>query len=262
MTTARRLIYDGFREGNIIPPNTLLSATDEQNTEALPLLNNFLFDLVGEVIGEEPQDWPVPAARTATTTPYWNIDPNERSVEQQPASGVLGSSDQTFQYPPPNARLIIKATAENLTVYLPPAPDDGALMQIADLNSTAVVTLDANGRFINDQPTLVLDPVSSYNGKTYMYRADKATWYEITDMLIDDVSPLPTVFDDVLSIGLYFRIAPRFGSTPSPATAAMYKRKLQKLKNRYRQSQPVSAPAKSPTNSTQEYRGGRAFGLE
>lgn len=250
MATARKLIYDGLREGNIIPANAALSATDVQNAELLPLLNGYVNELLGEVIGEEPRDWSAPPQVAAEFTPYWNNDPARLNVEQRPAqSGTDG-----YRYPPPNSRLIIAAAAAD-TIYLPPAPNDGALMQIVDLNSTAVVTLHANGRFINDAASLDLDPVSSYHGATFMYRADKGSWYQLTAMAIDTESPLPTPFDDLLSIGLYFRAASRFGSTPAPVTINAYKTKLAKLKKRYRQKQPNIAPDSAPRDSIQEYTG-------
>lgn len=253
MTTARKLIYDGLREGNIIPANEALSATDKENAELLPLLNGYLFELVGLVIGEEPRDWAVPPSVAAQTTPYWNIDPNERYAEQQPAG--LFASDEAYKYPPTNSRLVIRATGTPITVYMPPAPDDGALMHIVDLDSTAAVTLHGNGRFIDDLPSIEMNPVADYDDALFFYRADRGSWYRIEQMAIDDQSPLPTVFDDLLSIGLYLRAAPRYGSTPSAATAKAWQTKLAKLKRRYRQRQPMHAPAKSPAPAIHEYDG-------
>lgn len=253
MATARKLIYDGLREGNIIPANAALSATDVQNTELLPLLNNYLFELVGEVIGEEPRDWSVPPRVVSDTTPYWNKDPRQLDVEQQPGSSTFGAG-YAYQHPPANSRLVIAATVADI-VYLPPAPDDGALVSIVDLNSSAVVTLHANGRFINDTASIDLDPVSSYHGAMFMYRGDRGSWLPLTEMAVDDNSPLPTVFDDVLAIGLYYAAASRYGSTPSASTNMRYAKKLAKLKKRYRQKQPIIAPDSHPAESIQEYTG-------
>lgn len=255
MTTARRLIYEGYREGNVIPANVLLTASDVQNAEALPLLNGIVLTMIGEVIGAEPQDWPIPPQINATTTPYWNKDPRENPAAQQPSRGFNGSNNNGALYPPVNSRLVLAVDNDPVTVFLPPSPDDGALIMITDLNSTAIVTLDANGRFIDDASTKVLDPVSSFNGTLFMYHADDANWRSITAMGIDDESPLPEAFNDLLSIQLYFRVAPRYGSTPSAETAMTYKLALAKLKKRYRIRQPLRAPAKGPRNAIQEYSG-------
>lgn len=251
MATARKIIYDGLREGNLIPANAALSATDITNAEALPLLNSFMLQLLGTVIGEEPEDWPVPPTITATGTPSWNSDPNRQDVRGETTRGNNRTHDQTYIYPPINRRLIVQLTTPT-TVYLPPAPEDGSIMQITDLDSTSPLTLDGNGRFINDAPTLVMDPVSSFAGQTFVYDAEKATWYRVSNMTIDGVSPLPETFDRLLSIGLYFAMAPRYGSTPSAVTVQTYKELRSKLSKRYRSKQPKMAPARGPRSSQQE----------
>ena len=219
MTLISSLIGDAFREGNILPlgvvPNT------NQVTEALRLFQGNINSIYVGDAGENLTDWPLGVFNT--DEPDF-IDP--RTL-------------YTIQRPTINCRLLATNTAA-ITVYLTPYPQDGARMGIADpFGQLAAfpVTLDANGRTIEGNPTLVLNTDGLF--QEWFYRADLGQWVKITALLAADENPFPEDFDTFFTIGLALRLNPRYGREMDDQSALVFKAERRQFVARYLQSQPL-----------------------
>lgn len=238
MTTARSIITDAFREVNIIPIGQ--EPTENELTEGLRRLNTYIDSLFGVDLGEFMRDWPVTRNFTA---PDFRLTP-------------LGEFDQAIPdniriYPPTNARLVT-GLAKPLRVYLFPQPQDGARLAVADIGSTAALTLDANGRRISGARSLTFTPSPSVI-RNWFYRADKAEWVEIVELGLDDELFFPAEFDDLFITGLAIRLAPRFGQRAGRETIAVQERMGRKLKLRYAQTEARAGKYDSTWYTQQAY---------
>lgn len=222
-TKASEIIVQTFREGRFTAPEG--STLQEEMQEALPRLNGLLFALVGLELGEHYRDWPVPPGRTSTVAARY---------PRAPLAEDLTSAQYTN--PPPNVRILASNTSA-LTVYFPQEPQDGARMAYADVGATADVTLDGNGRLIQGVPSIL----GQGGFRKWLYRADQGNWICLDTLQMDDTSPLPPEFDDLLICGLVMRLSPRFGKEPSPILTGRYDDMLRRLKLRYKQSEQVPA---------------------
>lgn len=245
----RDLIQAAFREGNLIQIGR--EPTSAEIAEALPRLQNVLDSLYGELAGETPRDWPVPPRTTADFTPAYNPSPFQPTVTEGRTNAGIGTPNTYPSLPPSNSRLVVDIQ-EPTTVYLAPAPNDGALLTLADIGSSAPLVINANGRLIDGQRSITLDPVSAFTETVWFYNAGRATWMQLTDIGLDDSSPFPREYDDMLIVGLYIRLAARFGKEPSGASLSVYMKAVQKFKRRYRQDQPIMPPDRHPAPSEQE----------
>lgn len=219
MTEILSLITDAYREGNILPLGK--APTDNQVTEALRLYNQNVSSVYGGDAGEMLVDWPLG---------IYNIDEPGFTDPRTPYS---------IQRPAINQRLIATNTAA-LTVYLTPYPQDGARMGIVDpFNRLAAVpvTLDANGRTIEGNPTKVLD-VNGSNLR-WFFRADKSDWVKLSSLLSTDDNPFPDEFDAFFYIGLALRLNPRYGREMDPQTATVFKSQRNQFVARYLQALPL-----------------------
>lgn len=218
------IIREGLREGNLIP--IARDPTTAEVAEALGRLNTLVKALYGFELGELLQDWPVPSKqRTAAVSAQFPYAPPERDM---PAQVTI--------YPPANVRIVAKL-ATDTTIWLPQRPDDGARVGFVDVGSSGFLTLDANGRLIEDAtgipaPDAIIDPP---NVSQWFYRADLGTWQRILPLVLTDLSPFPDEFDDLLITGLCIRLSPRYGNEVRAGTASMYTDVLGKFKARYRQ---------------------------
>jgi hypothetical protein len=219
VTLVSSIITDAFREGNIIPlgrePNT------NQITEALRLYNANIRAIYGGDAGERLVDWPLGA---------YGLD--------EPGVVDPRTTDQ-IQRPTGNARLIA-TNASAITVYLPPFPQDGAIMAIVDPYNrlaTAPVTVDGNGRPVENAASVVLN----VNGTTYgwFYRAELAEWVKLASLIATDENPFPDGYDDFFIIGLAMRLNPRYGRMMDPQTATVFKDARRRFVARYLQSAPL-----------------------
>ena len=140
MTAASTLVTYAYRESNLIAVGG--SPTTAESTEGLAVLNAYLVSLFGNELGEQLYEWPVPQPqRTAGTAADYPLTP-----------AALDLPTSVYLYPPANVR-IMSAVTSATTVYFPEAPCDGARMGYVNLNATAALTLDGNGKLINTATT-------------------------------------------------------------------------------------------------------------
>lgn len=226
MTQASEIITQAFREANIIPIGR--TPSEAEQAEALPRLNNFISWLFGTKLGEFKRDWPIPPNRKAPVPAQFPLFPEERRLP-----------DNVWPYPPNNARLLVSISSAS-TVFLPYSPNPGAQLSTVNVGASADITLNANGRLIDDLASIVLTP-EEFHGLRWFYREDLGSWRRISSLSLTEESPLPAEFDDLLVCALAIRLAPRFGAEPLAATAQTYTDSLAKLEQRYKQYMPVGA---------------------
>lgn len=237
MTIASKLIQNAFREGNLLPVGK--DPTDAETAEALDRLNNIIVCYFGQELGEKLEDWNVPSKqRTAPVsahypfTPYRDDKPNEVTL-----------------YPPPNVRLITHIVGPT-RVYLQQQPEDGARMGFVDVGSTAFLTIDGNGRLIENDFDIAVDPPDP---QEWFYRADLANWVKLEELTLTAESPFPKEFDDLLICDLAIRLSARFGNDPRSGTIMTYKSKMEQLKARYRQHPLTPGKSEDIPRSWQSY---------
>lgn len=241
MTLISSIITDAYREGNILP---LRKAPDVlQVAEALRLYQQNVRSIYGGDAGEGLSDWPLGAFGVDEPG---IVDPRTPDIIQRPAI---------------NQRLLATNTAA-LTAYLTPYPQDGARMAIADPYGRLAafpVTLDANGRTIEGNPTLVLNVDGTF--QEWFYRADKGDWVKLTALVEADDNPFPDDFDIFCICGLAMRLNPRYGRAMDAQTAAAFKTNRRQFIARYLQSRPleIGDDLSWPFMSAQSYNQQRGF---
>lgn len=235
------IITDAFRETNILPLGKVPTAA--QSTEALRLFNAIITSIYGGDAGEELADWPL-----GTFGRESQADP------------LAYTNDQLIR-PTINRRLLALNTTA-LTVYLSLYPQDGARMGIADpfgrLNAFPV-TLDANGRTIEDAATKVLNVNGTF--QEWFYRADLGQWVKISPLVEADNLPFPDEFEAMFVILLAMRLNPRYGRQMGDQSAAVLKQGRTSFVARYLQSQPlqIDDSISWPFMSAQSYDQQREF---
>lgn len=157
-------------------------------------------------------------------------------------------------YPVANSRIISSIT-EATTIYFPENPDDGARMGFVDIGMTAALTLDGNGRLIENLAYLIIDPesVTPLSRAEWLYRSDLGGWIRLETLTATDQSPLPKEFDGLLIAWTNMLLCPGQGKEPSQATVDARERILSKLKQRYRQHVAVTTPASGLAATQQTY---------
>lgn len=230
MTVVSEIVVQAFREANFTAVGQ--STTAEELIEAVPRLNNYIKALFGIEVGEHYRDWYVPNAWDPAQPLRYPLTPDGSETSGDP-----------YQRPPANVRLITKITSAK-TLYFPATPNDGARMSYVDVGSTAIVTLDGNGRLIEGVPSLTGDVAvppepAELHGRRWFYRADLGNWILIETLGQDDEVPLPEEFDDLLVTGLAIRLAPRFSVKIDEVIALRNADMLNRLKKRYKQSEQM-----------------------
>jgi hypothetical protein len=223
MTTLSSIIKDAYRESNLIAISA--TPTDLEIAEALQLLNRHINNIIGTELGELLEDA--------------NLGLN--NVTRQSFNGEWLSDDLAAWYLPENLRVVANLT-EAQTVYLHPNPRDGARFGVTDPSenlATYNLTFNGNGRRVEDATSITLNT----NGvvREWFYRGDLSNWVRLTNLTVDDESPFPTEYDDLLIIGLAIRLNPRNGVVADPQSIETYKRILKLFKSRYRQSRQVGS---------------------
>lgn len=256
MQTASEIVKQAFREGNIVPLDATTGepvTTDGQDAEGLAILNRFIDSLYGLELGEYAFDWPVPPELTSPVPARFPINPKNENV-----------ATNVWPYPPGNVRIITKLTADT-TLYLPQSPDDGARIELINIGGATgfSLTLDANGRLVRGALTST-DTDVLWSGIRLLYRADLSDWIAIADLTGTDVSLLPSIYDDLLSVGTFIRLAPRYGKSVTPELESTYSRMLKRLKTQYRQRVPMPSqkpqPFPTPANQRRGFQNsGRLF---
>lgn len=238
MTQVNKLITQSFREGNLLPIGK--APTPDEVAEALDRLQNNVTCYFGYELGEKLEDWNVPSRqRTAPVSAHYPFTPYK---DDKPADVYL--------YPPPNVRLVTHIVGST-RVYLQQQPEDGARMGFVDIGSTAFLIIDANGRLIEGDFDISVDPPDP---QEWFYRADLGNWMRVPTVLaLTDESPFPAEFDDLLISDLAIRLSSRFGVDPRAGTVQTYKNKLDQMKARYRQHPLVPGNSQDIPRSWQSY---------
>lgn len=242
MTLISSIITDAYREANILPLGRAPNAN--QVAEALRLYNAFLGAIYGDDAGEGLADWPL--GTYGVNLPGYQLPYDNYALVR----------------PPLNRRLIATAT-QVLTLYLSPCPQDGSRMGIADPFGRLAafpVTLDASGRTIEGNPTLVLNTNGLF--QEWFYRADLGQWVKLTNRLETDPNPFPADFDTFCILSLALRLNPRNGREMDDQSATIYKSERAKFVARYVQAAPLESDdsLSFPFMSRQSYDQQRAFG--
>lgn len=202
MTTIRQIITDALRESGIIGVNVTPSAAIQG--EGLRRLQNIIKSLYGNELGEP-----------LVTVDYEDVKADE--------------------FLPVNVRIIFNDEgAQTLDMF--DNPDDGARFAVFDNGAsfaTENVTLLGNGRKIEGADSLVLN-TNSLN-REWLYRGDTGNWVRVTDLTVDDESPFPSEFDDLLVTMLAIRTNARHGAETAVDTVETYRRMLRQFRARYRQ---------------------------
>lgn len=223
MTTVTQIITDAFRQSNLLAIGA--TPTDTQNTEALRYLNRLVKSIFGNEAGEP-----------LIAFPFGNDNISR-------PSGYPFDSPETDAdwFVPANTRLMLNLTAAT-SLYLHPAPDDGARFALLDIDSnlsTYPVTVYGNGRTIDGAKT------ATYNtdglNSEWFYRADTGNWAKYATLLIDDTFPFPEEFDDYFITLLAMRLNPSYGITVDPQSQAIYMRAKTQFQARYQQSKFVGS---------------------
>lgn len=235
MTTVSDIITEGYRESNF--KAQVQTLTTEEESEALRKLQSIVDSFFGLVIGTKPFHWYIPRPQLTG-----NVEANF------PATPGDTFNQQVFDtdYPPSNCRLFLKNTSAT-EVFFQYQPEDGAMYQVVDVGFTAPVTLNANGQLFGGvtsaDTTVVISPRFPNNGRnaprTYVYRADIASWNLVANLALADEFPFPAMLDDYFVTALAIRLAPRHGNEPSQATLMRYKDMMVFARGQYRQTLPA-----------------------
>lgn len=237
MTIASSLIQSAYREGNLIPVGT--TPTPAELDEALARLNNNVDCYFGMELGEKLEDWNVPSKqRTAPVSAHYPFTPFK---DDKPDAVTL--------YPPSNTRLVTHITGPT-RVYFQQQPEDGARMGFVNIGSTAFLTIDGNGRLVEGDFDIDIDPPDP---REWFYRADLGNWVRVVPLAFGDESLFPREFDDLLICDLAIRLSPRYGVDPRAGTVKTYKDKMDQLKSRYRQHPLVPGKSEDIPRTWQSY---------
>lgn len=221
MTTLAKIISGAAREINLVAAGKSLNAA--QAAEALELLQDTITFVHTNEGGEWLRDWPIG-------------DFGRQGIDR------LDLTDLQLANPPINSR-IIHSAEQAFTVYMPAAPSDGARMGIVDpFNRLATynVTFDGNGRTISGATTQTL----SVDGteRTYMYRADKADWVQVSSLADTDQMPYPAEYDIMFRVMLALDLSPRYGKEVKPPSLAKMRAVRNQFMGRYAQSEDLLIP--------------------
>lgn len=223
MTTIRKIIARGFRESGFIEVGGVPDA--DQLEEALDLLQRMYSSFFGNELGEQ-----------LTNANYGTAGLTNVYAKDEDQSPLISSV-----YVPENVRLILNIN-QATTLTLHPNPMDGARLAIIDNIGnlgTYNVTLNGNGRTIENAATALLN-TNSVN-REWFYRADLGGWTRVTDLVLDNESPLPREFDDLLTTILAIRLNPAYGAQTSQEVTEIVSRARRQFRARYRQSLQVAS---------------------
>lgn len=228
-TLISQIITDAFENENIVPLGA--SPTTAETTRALRLLNQIVDEWVTTAAGELLYDWQVPPAATAPQNGQMR---NPRDPYGDDAVATA------FPYPPNNRRIVTQLTGPE-TIYFSQYPNDGSIMEVADAGSaSATLTINANGRQIENAASVSLDP-SAVTERRWFFRADLQSWQRLEELVNDSsgASPFPKKYDALLAAELSIRLLTAFGREPSPSTVGIRDRGLTRFRAQYKQYTPT-----------------------
>jgi hypothetical protein len=220
VTVLSQIITDAYRELNLIGKSE--TPTTEESTEAMRSLNRYIQGLFGNEAGDPLMDMLFGDNANVDSATYYN-------------------DFETFVkswYLPAGFRLKLNLDQAE-TIKLTPNPENGARFGVVDASQnlgTFNFTLQGNGSRIENATSLTLDG-STGTSFEWFYRSDTANWHRITDLTEVDESPFPEEFDDLLVIGLAFRLDPKHGAGVNQFSINTYNQTLKKFRARYSQVQ-------------------------
>jgi hypothetical protein len=218
MTQVSAIIKRAYREGNLIAIGAEPSTA--QAEEALDRLNALIAALMGFEVGTDLLDWP---------------------LGNDNVQGNIDWAEDRWRYVINNARLIPNMASPQ-TVFLPPEPQDGTRVAVVDprqLLATYPLTLDGNGRVIEDVTSLTLNTAGL--DRQWFYRADLGKWVVVSLLASGDQMPFPLAFDDFFITKLAMRLNPLYGRSMPDASVATLVSMQEKLRARYTQNRDVPA---------------------
>ncbi len=238
MTTIRTLISDALRESGILALGDTPEAASED--EGLRRLNVLIRSLIGNELGEQLDS--IVFGTNGVTSPLSDVDDYQSVI--------------TSNYAPSNIRLVANLSAAT-SISLDPNPQDGArfaVIDASDVFSSRNLVINGNGRSIENAASVTL----STNGTNseWFYRADLGNWARVTDLALDDESPFPIDFDDLLITLLAMRLNPRYGQQTGPETNLALTRSRTQFRARYSQNTQGELDlglTRLPTNSVYGY---------
>lgn len=217
MTTARDIITDALRESGILALGETPSA--DSLAEGLTRLNVLVKGTFGYDFGE----------------PLTVLNIGEEGIDTPEGLATVASEGNSTSPIPVNSLLHANLTS-GATVYLEPAPYDGARLSVVDLSgnfSTNPLVLDGNGKKINGASSVTLSTDST--NVSYFYRADKGEWVLFAPLTASDEFPFPTEFDDYFVTSLALRLNPRYGAETTQETLTALTRTRSMFRARYNQ---------------------------
>lgn len=253
-------IARAYREAAIKRIGSTLTA--DETAEGLIRVNDFLFSLFSDEIGENLVDFPFPPNIRNTPYPADTMAqqyPQNLSAFDQPFTPVMSTtSDPTTC--PQNVRILWRGTSAS-TIYLPEQPSDGARFAFADVGSTATLTINANGRKI-DNGTSIGTTVTATNAtdpSEWFYRADLGTWIVLKQLATTDSSPLPAKYDSLVVSGAAIRLTALDNIEPTKGTMFIYDRLLKNAKAQYKQHTNTTYGGQNLRPSYQGYSWNREY---
>lgn len=216
MTLVSSIITAAYRESNLIP--LVATPNANQETEGLNRLNSLIQSVVGNEAGNGLNEYTI--------------------------NDVVGTYDEESfltTWIPDNARLML-TLGEAKTYKLDPFPKEGqrvAVVDVGDTLDTYNVTLDGNGRKIEDAATLVLSDEGL--SREWLYRSDLGNWVRIATLTTSDELPFPLEFDDYFITMLALRLNPRYGQMLTPESREALARSKKQLTARYNHKQEIES---------------------
>lgn len=223
MATLRKIITDAYRESGIIQKGTVPDA--DQMQEGLDKLLMIIENMFGQEVGSEYQD--INYGDDGVVNSY-SVDSNRETL--------IDTS-----YVRPSYRLLVNSNSPK-TVYLDPAPYEGARFSVIDVGqtfTTAPLTVVAETRRIEGEKQIVLNTDGAV--VSWFYRADLGDWVKLSPLTLDSQSPFPSQFDDLFMMKLAMRLYPRYLVQTAQETAMAYRELVRKFRSRYSTSQEMNS---------------------
>lgn len=261
MTIAQDIIRYAFDEGALIEAGTYPTA--RQEAHALVRLNRLVKGSLGTVIGENLNDFLVPApqrtSQIAANYPQLPF-PTDTAGDIWPLPFATDPTNAIYPYPPKNSRIVFGNVTN--TVFFPEMPEDGSRMMIVpgsgagDSGSNGqILTLDGNGKFIEGAATQTY--TAPITARQWLFRADLGSWEAVADVGLQDEMLTPDDIDDFWITSLAIRLAPRYKVAISAETKAEFLNMAGIVKARYRQSGVGVYGSSDLPRSLQSYISGR-----
>lgn len=226
MTATSQIVYDAFRQSNLIALGA--SLTDAQVQEAVRNLNRLVKSTFGNEASEELDNMPL----------------GKQNIHQPSGFPFWDPSGYQDWFVPKDTRLLLNLTSP-LNLYLDPAPNDGTRFAVVNVSTDLAanpVIVYGNGRLIDGVQSVQLlsTPTTS---QEWFYRDDLATWVQYTPLqvnnavvpAVDSLFPFPEEFDDFFITMLALRLNPTYGAAMDPQSQAILTRSNKQFKARYTQ---------------------------